>query len=136
MKFLRLPLLLLVLVSLLLMAFAQPEDVSDLVAVLTWLALGPGAMYIAGQAMSHFVEKVPGWASRVPEVLRPFIVLLLAVGLAYGARLLLAQTEIVAAISPEYTFIVGIIVAWLGSQREFGRLKFNGLLQRRKEAPA
>lgn len=134
----RLFLTLLVPVILLLAAFSwlQPPDPSDLGAVLAWLALGPGAVYVAGQAFSYLLEKVPGWGTTVPEGARPYIVLAIAVGLAAGANFLLTRADVVGAIGPYYALIFQIIAAWLGTQKAFSDQKARGLIQRPHKAPA
>ncbi len=114
----------------------QPEDPADLVGVLSWLALGPGALFVAGYAFSYLLEKVPGWGTVLPDFARAIIVIVLAVGLAIGARYLLSRMDIVAAIDPLYTLVIGILVAWYGTQKAFAQQKFTGLLQARKKSPA
>ena len=115
-------------ISLLLIAasFLQPEDPGDLNEVLIWLALGPGAVYVAGRALSIFLEKLPGWATKVPESLRPYIVLALGIGLSFGAKALLDQGEVLAQIAPIYKDLVTIIVAWLGTQQQYLSMKASG----------
>jgi hypothetical protein len=86
--------------SLLLMAAApapqgsSPPDWSNLVSVLTWVAAG-GAFYYIGKGLSLLLEKVPGWGSKFPAFLRPWTVLILGIGAAFGAQYLLTQTMIV-----------------------------------------
>jgi len=109
----------------------QPEDPTNLTEVLAWLALGPGAVYIAGRALAIFLEKLPGWGTYVPESLRPWLVIILGVGLSFGAQYLLSQTEVLAIVAPVYKHIVTIIVAWLGSQQEYNSLKARGLRGKR-----
>ncbi len=119
----------LVIASLLTMAmrFFQPEDPGDLIAVLTWLALGPGAVYVAGRALSIILEKFPGWATKFPESLRGYAVLGLSVALTFGAKALLGQGEVLAQIAPIYKDLVTIIVAWLGTQQQYLSMKSSGL---------
>ena len=133
MKATRSVLLFFALVSLLLMAFRplfQTPDASDLTAVLIWFAAGPGGIYLAGRALAFLFEKVPGWGTKVPEALRPWIVLLAGVGLAVGAHFLLAQPAVIAAINPYYVMLIGVALAWLGSQQQFTSLKVRRLIDR------
>ena len=130
--------ILLSLLSLLSLAFrplAQAPEPSDLTAVLVWLAAGPGGIYVAGRASAFLFEKIPGWGTRVPEAVRPWIVLLAGIGLAIGAHFLLAQPAVIAAINPYYLILVGAAIAWLGSQQQFTSLKVRGLIERPLKTP-
>lgn len=124
-------LLLVVIVSivlLLVLSAFQVEDPGDLTEVLIWLALGPGAVYIAGLAISILLEKVPGWGTRIPEALRPYVILAISAGLMFGSQVLLGQEELLAQVAPVYKQIVVLITAWLGTQVQFLRMKAEGLL--------
>jgi len=121
------PLIVLVFLSLFLVAFVQPTDPTDLVAVLTWLA-GVGAVYVVGYGLSFLLEKVPGWGGKVPGWARGIIVIVLAVGVAIGAQYLLAETHVVELLGPVFTLIVQIVLAYLGTQKAFAFQTANKLL--------
>ena len=117
---------LLVLCSLALVAFsplAQPADPADLASVLVWLATGPGALIVVGAAMAFLLEKIPGWGTVVAEGLRPWIVLALSIGLAFGAQYLLTRPEVVAVLQPIYATVFLVAAAWLGSQLGYAQAK-------------
>ena len=118
---------LIVLLSLLLIAAVQPEDPSDLNEVLLWMALGPGALFVAGNGLSYLLEIVPGWGSKILVSWRPWIVLALTVGLAFGAKALLGYEDLVSQIAPTYKMLFMVIGGWLGSQFAYGRLKMSGM---------
>jgi hypothetical protein len=106
--------------------FLQPADLGDLGEVLAWLALGPGAVYVAGRAMSILLEKVPGWGTAVPESVRPFIVLALSGGLMFGSQFLLGQEAVLAQIAPIYKQIVLLVTAWFATQQQYLSMKADG----------
>jgi hypothetical protein len=105
----------------------QTVDWTDLGAVLTWVAAGPGAIYLAGLAFAYFLEIFPVWGSKIPSKFRPWIVFALMLALSYGATLLLGQAGLVAKISPQYTYFVMLVFAWLGSQVGYASVKANGM---------
>lgn len=134
----RFALLFVALLSLVALAFrplAQSPEPSDLTGVIVWLAAGPGGIYFAGRALAFLFEKFPGWGTKMPEGLRPWIVLLAGFGLAIGAHFLLTAPDIIAAISPYYVLIIGTFIAWLGSQQQFTALKESGLIVRPLKTP-
>lgn len=106
--------------------FLQPADLGDLGEVFAWLALGPGAVYVAGRAMSILLEKVPGWGTAVPEAARPFIVLALSGGLMFGSQFLLGQEEVLAQVAPIYKQVVLLITAWFATQQQYLSMKAAG----------
>lgn len=120
------PLLLLAMLALFFAsAFVQPEDPSDLFAVLAWLAAGPGALFVAGYAVSFLLESVPGWGSTVPEGLRPWLVLAIAVALSFGAQVALkaVPSGILGDAAAIYKTLFLIVSTWVGSQLGYGRAK-------------
>ena len=104
----------------------QPADPTDLLQVLEWLALGPGALIAAGAALAFVLEIVPGWGSKMPAALRPWIVLGLTIAMAFGARALLAYPDVIQKIAPIYTTLFLIVSAWLGTQLGYARAKVAG----------
>lgn len=121
--------MLVVMLSLALIAatWLQPADPSDLFEVLKWIAIGPGALIVAGAALAFFLEIIPGWGSKVPKALRPWIVLGLAILMAFGAQALLAYPDIVKKVAPIYTMLFLIVSAWLGTQLGYARAKVTGM---------
>ena len=112
---------------------SSPPDWSNLVSVLTWVAAG-GAFYYIGKGLSLLLEKVPGWGSKFPAFLRPWTVLILGVGVAFGAQYLLTQTTIVAQLGPWFERVVLLGFIWYGTQKQFEELKAAGRIVR--AAPA
>jgi len=121
--------------SLLLMAAApaprgsSPTDWSNVVSVLTWIAAG-GAFYYIGKGLSLLLEKVPGWGSKLPAFLRPWTVLVIGIGVSFGAQYLLTQTMIVAQLSPWFKRVVLLGFIWYGTQTQFEELKAAGRIAR------
>lgn len=91
----------------------QPNPL-DLREVLLWLA-GAGAPVVVGYLLSLVAENVPAWHT-LDSRLKFVIPLVVSVLIGIGANLLLAQTEVVATLSPVWTLVVGAILAYLGSQ--------------------
>jgi hypothetical protein len=108
--------------------WAQPEDPTILLAILTWIAAGPGGVWVAGKVLSFLVEQIPGWQT-ISGTLRWWIVLLLSVGLTIGAYLLLQHVDLVAQLDPFYKMIFMLVTAWLGTQQQFTALKAAGVLK-------
>lgn len=126
--------------SLLLMAAAPapqgtPTDWSNLVTVLTWVAAG-GAFYYIGKGLSLLLEKVPGWGSKFPAFLRPWTVLILGVGAAFGAQYLITQVDLLAKLSPWFERVILLAFIWYGTQTQFEELKAAKRIIRPALAPA
>jgi len=121
--------------SLLLMAAApapqgsSPPDWSNLVSVLTWIAAG-GAFYYIGKGLSLLLEKVPGWGSKFPAFLRPWTVLILGIGAAFGAQYLITQVDLLARLSPWFERVILLGFIWYGTQTQFENLKAAGRIVR------
>lgn len=121
--------------SLLLMAAApapqgtSPPDWSNLVSVLAWVAAG-GAFYYIGKGLSLLLEKVPGWGSKFPAFLRPWTVLILGVGAAFGAQYLITQVHLLARLSPWFERVILLGFIWYGTQTQFEELKAAGRIAR------
>lgn len=109
--------------------FVQPEDPSDLNAVLVWLAAGPGALFVANAALAFLYENIPGWGSVVPPDLRPWLVLGMAVLLTFAAQAALVHVPagVFDQVADIYKTIFMVVSAWLGSQVAYGWLKSKGL---------
>lgn len=108
----------------------QPVPPTDLVAVLAWLAAGPGAVWVAGRALSFLLEQIPAWGSALSGTLRWWIVLALAVGIMVGAYMLIQRSDWLAQLDPIYKMAFMLVAAWLGTQQQFMALKAAGLLKR------
>lgn len=128
-RFMLLILALLALLSMAFMPLFQPAEPSDLLAVLAWMAAGPGAVWVAGRALSFLLEQVPGWASALTGTLRWWIVLVLSAGLMVGAYALLQRGDLLAQADPIYKMIFMLVAAWLGTQQQFAQLKTAGILK-------
>lgn len=121
--------------SLLLMAAApapqgsDPPDWANLPSVLGWIAAG-GAFYYIGKGLSLLLEKVPGWGSKFPAFLRPWTVLVIGIGAAFGAQYLLSQTAILAQLGPWFERVVMLAFIWYGTQTQFEELKAAGRVVR------
>jgi hypothetical protein len=110
--------------------FLQPVPPTDLVAVLAWLAAGPGAVWVAGRALSFLLEQIPGWGSALSGTLRWWIVLVLAAGVMIGAYMLFQRSDLLVQLDPIYKMAFMLVAAWLGTQQQFVSLKAAGLLKR------
>jgi hypothetical protein len=101
---------------------SSPPDWSNLVSVLTWVAAG-GAFYYIGKGLSLLLEKVPGWGSKFPAFLRPWTVLILGVGAAFGAQYLITQVDLLAKLSPWFERVILLGFIWYGTQTQFEEMK-------------
>jgi len=110
--------------------FLQPVEPTDLVAVLAWLAAGPGAVWVAGRALSFLLEEIPAWGTALSGTLRWWIVLVLAVGIMVGAYALLQRSDFLPQLDPIYKMAFLLIAAWLGTKQQFTAIKAAGLLKR------
>jgi hypothetical protein len=127
-------LVLLGILSLLSLAFRpllQTTDWSSLPVVLLLIAAGPLALYLAGKGLAYLFEIIPGWGTKVPAVLRPYIVLAVAAALMFGADFLLAQSVLVASIEPIYRKFAILVLLWVGSQKGYGEILMTGMRQPR-----
>lgn len=128
----RFMLLVLALLALFSLAFApllQPAEPTDLVAVLAWMAAGPGAVWVAGRALSFLLEQVPGWGTALSGTARWWIVLVLSGGLMVGAYLLVQRADLLAQADPIYKMVFMLVAAWLGTQQQFTQFKVAGILK-------
>lgn len=127
---------LLIIVALMLIAantMQEPADPSDFLGVLQWLALGPGALFVAGNGLAFLLEIFPAWGSIIHEKLRPWIVLGLTILLAFGAKAALAYPAVVEQIKPIYTTVFLIVAAWAGSQFGHASAKAAGMRAERTQ---
>jgi hypothetical protein len=132
----RILLVFLAILSLLSLAFrpllqAEEPDWSSLPAVLLLIAAGPLALFLAGKGLAYLFEVIPGWGTKVPAVLRPYIVLAVAAALMFGADFLLAQSALVASIQPIYRKFAILVLLWVGSQKAYGEILVTGMRQPR-----
>ena len=110
--------------------FLQPENPNDLSAVIAWLALGPGAVWIAGKALSFLLEEIPGWGTALSGRVRSLIVLALACGVAVGAYFLQQQSNLLLQLDPWYKLAFLIVTTWASTQVTYADQKVNGLVTR------
>jgi hypothetical protein len=108
---------------------SSPPDWSNLVSVLTWIAAG-GAFYYIGKGLSLLLEKVPGWGSKFPAFLRPWTVMAIGVGAAFGAQYLITQVDLLAKLSPWFERVILLGFIWYGTQTQFEELKAAGRISR------
>jgi hypothetical protein len=132
----RILLVLVGILSLLSLAFrpllqVEEPDWSSLPAVLLLIAAGPLALFLAGKGLAYLFEIIPGWGTKVPAVLRPYIVLAVAAALMFGADFLLAQSALVASIQPIYRKFAILVLLWVGSQKAYGEILTTGMRQPR-----
>jgi cation transport ATPase len=120
-----LPLLLMVVLALPLMAFRAMQTIepTDLVAVLTWIAAGPGAVAIAGIVLSRVLEWFPAWGAKLTGTMRGLVVVAGSLVFAFGAYFLLKAPPVIASIQPYYVVAVMALLAFAGSQWMFVQQK-------------
>jgi hypothetical protein len=99
-------------------------DVYDLNSLLAWLATA-GSPYLVGIALSYLVENWAGW-HKLPRQVKALLPLLASVALAALATWLQTSQAIVLAIQPYYTFVVGAVMAYIGSQQAYMSAKKHG----------
>lgn len=108
----------------------QPSEPMNLGEVIAWLALGPGAVWLAGMTISFLLEEIPGWATAISGRLRAFIVLALACLIAVGAHFLQLRADILAQLDPWYKLAFLIVTTWVSTQVTYSGRKSKGLIAR------
>lgn len=93
-------------------------DFTNLSAVLTWIAIGGGAPFLAMQAFSYLAELWPAWHD-FPKVVKYLAPPLLAVGLAFAANYGLKSAGLIETLSPFWVLITQVVIGWLGSQKGY-----------------
>lgn len=102
--------------------FLQTPDLTDLTAVLTWLATGAGASVVVMYALSLVAENIPAWHN-LPSWVKFVVPMVAALLVSGGATLLLASPETVATLTPWFKIVVGAVLGWIASQAAYLRTK-------------
>jgi len=84
-------------------------------SVLTWLAQGAGAVMVTAWLASWLLEDWRTWQGLGSKA-KKLLVLLVALVLGLGGRLLTLQPEWIAAIQPYLDTGVLVVAAWLSTQ--------------------
>jgi len=121
----KIKLVLFILLAFLLMgaAFRQLPDLTDLGAVLVWLAT-VGSPFLVGWALSLLVENWAGW-NKLPTMVKTLIPMLASVLIAMGATVALKYPDIIGQIAPWFTIAMGAVLGWLGTQKGYSYMKSN-----------
>jgi hypothetical protein len=103
---------------------ADPPDLTNLDAVLAWLA-GLGGPYFVGWVLSLVAENVPAWHKLRPAV--KFVIPLIVCPLvSVGATLLLQQDAFLQVVAPWFQIVMGSILGWLGTQMAYMAARRSG----------
>jgi len=101
----------------------QLPDLTDLGAVLVWLAT-VGSPFLVGWALSLLIENWAGWA-KLPSIVKTFIPMLASVLIAVGATYALKYPDLIGQIAPWFTVAMGAVLGWLGTQKGYVYMKSN-----------
>ena len=101
----------------------QIPDLTDLTAVLMWLAT-VGSPFLVGWALSLLIENWAGWGN-LPHFVKTIIPMVASVLIAIGATVALKYPDIIGQIAPWFTVAMGAILGWLGTQGGYSYMKRN-----------
>jgi hypothetical protein len=95
---------------------------TDITTFLTWLA-GIGAPAVVAILLSLLAENWPAW-SNFPHAVKFIVPMIVSVGLALLANVLLGYPALLAQIAPWFQMVVSAILAYIASQKTYqGTLK-------------
>ena len=101
----------------------QLPDLTDLNAVLVWLAT-VGSPFLVGLALSLLIENWSGWGE-LPRFVKTIVPMAASVLIAIGATYALKYPDIIGQVAPWFTIAMGAILGWLGTQRGYVYMKSN-----------
>jgi len=102
-------------------------------AVLMWILVGGGGVYIANYVFALIAENITGWHN-LPKVVKFFLPMLTAVGLGFAAQYILTQPDIIGFVQPYWLLVVSILISYLGSQIGYMKAKTSGYGRKAIEA--
>lgn len=108
-------------VSLLMVAAAQPEEFGGLEELLTWVVAGGGAMVLAGYVIAYFLENLTFWHN-LPRVVKILFPIVLAGVFGVVAQSVLAL-ELLPGIPAVFQAVLLMLINWLFSQRAYAGIK-------------
>ena len=116
--------------SLLFTVLSFQVDYTDLTSVLVWLSV-LGAPYITGKVMAFVLENWKAWHN-LPHAAKFLAPMLLSVGIATGAQVLLGFPDLLGILSPYWTLVLTAIITYLGSQQKYLEIKDTSYAQKVK----
>lgn len=115
--------------------FQALPDWLSLEAVLLWIVVGGGGVYITNYVFSLIAENVTQWHN-LPKIVKFILPMLTAVGLGFAAQYILAQPELIDVIQPTWLLVISILIGYLGSQLGYMKAKTSGYGRKAIEAAA
>jgi len=118
---LKLPnLILLILVSLFLIAARplqapEPIDITNLTAMLLWLA-GAGGAYVTGQVVSYLAENWPKWHT-LPTWVKVVAPMLMSALISVGATIALQYGTQLEVVAPWWSIVSYAVLTYLATQK-------------------
>ena len=105
--------------------FQALPDWLSLEAVLVWILVGGGGVYVANYVFALIAENIPGWHN-LNKIVKFLLPMLTAVGLGFLAQFILAQPDVIGAVQPYWLLVVSILISYLGSQIGYMKAKASG----------
>ena len=97
-------------------------DVTNINDVLVWMT-GVGSPYLINYALSMIAENWTFW-HKIPRFWKFAVPMLLSVGFAVAASMLLEHGgNIIAVAAPYFTLVMGAVMAYIGSQNSYLKTK-------------
>lgn len=114
---------------------AEPPAWTDLAGVITWVAAGPGSMWILGKVTSYLAENFVFW-QKLPSVAKFWIMIGAAILVPILAQLVLKYPSQIALVAPWFSIGISGLLFWLGSQQTYVSLKSSAYAANAKEKAA
>lgn len=105
--------------------FQALPDWLSLEAVLVWILVGGGGVYVANYVFALIAENIAGWHN-LPKIVKFILPMLTAVGLGFLAQYILAQPSIIDLVQPYWLLVISILISYLGSQIGYMKAKASG----------
>lgn len=105
--------------------FQALPDWLSLEAVLVWIVVGGGGVYVANYVFALLAENWAGWHN-LSKIVKFILPMLTAVGLGFLAQFILAQPDVIGAVQPYWLLVVSILISYLGSQIGYMKAKASG----------
>lgn len=94
-------------------------------AVLLWLLVGGGGVYVANYVFALIAENIAGWHN-LPKIVKFILPMLTAVGLGFLAQFILSKPDVIGVVQPYWLLIVSILISYLGSQIGYMKARVSG----------
>ena len=102
-------------------------------AVLVWILVGGGGVYVANYVFALIAENFAGWHN-LSKVVKFILPMLTAVGLGFAAQYILSQPSVIDFVQPYWLLVISILISYLGSQIGYMKAKTSGYGRKAIEA--